>query len=63
MKAGDNIVVIMDGKIRGAEVIAMLSDGRVETSLKTYDGDNARVDRHKAFTDSEWDLVKGEFDV
>jgi len=63
MKTGDNIVVVIDGKIRGAEVISMLPDGRVETSLKTYDGDNARVDRHKAFTDSEWDLVKGEFDV
>ena len=63
MKAGESIVVIIDGKIKGAEVIAMLPDGRVETSLKCYYGDNARVDRHKAFTASEWELVKGEFYV
>ena len=61
MKKGDNIVVILDGDIKGAEVIAMLPDGRVEISLKCYYGDNIRLDRHKAFTDSEWDLVKGEF--
>ena len=63
MKKGDNIVVILDGDIKGAEVIAMLPDGRVEISLKCYYGDNIRLDRHKAFTDSEWDLVKGEFCV
>ena len=63
MKKGESIVVILDGDIKGAEVIAMLPDGRVEISLKTYDGDNFRVDRHKAFTASEWDLVKGEFYV
>lgn len=63
MKKGESIVVIIDGKIKGAEVVAMLADGRVETSLKTYDGPNMRVDRHKAFTASEWDLVKGEFYV
>ena len=61
MKHGDNIVVIIDGDIKGAEVIAMLADGRVETSLKCYYGDNLKVDRHKAFTASEWDKVKGEF--
>ena len=61
MKAGESIVVILDGDIKGAEVIAMLPDGRVEISLKCYYGDNIRLDRHKAFTASEWDLVKGEF--
>ena len=61
MKKGDNIVVILDGDIKGAEVIAMLPDGRVEISLKCYYGDNIRLDRHKAFTASEWELVKGEF--
>lgn len=61
MKKGEDIIVIIDGKIKGVEVIAMLADGRVETSLKTYDGDNLRVERHKAFTASEWDKVKGEF--
>ena len=61
MKKGDNIVVILDGDIKGAEVIAMLPDGRVEISLKCYYGDNIRLDRHKAFTASEWDKVKGEF--
>jgi hypothetical protein len=61
MKKGENIVVIIDGDIKGAEVIAVLADGSVETSIKTYDGDNLRVERHKAFTASEWDQIKGEF--
>ena len=63
MKAGESIVVLIAGDIKGVEVIAMLPDGRVEISLKTYGGDNFIVDRHKAFTASEWDLVKGEFCV
>jgi hypothetical protein len=63
MKTGENIVVIIDGDIKGAEIIKVLPDGGVLTSIKTYDGDYLEVPRHKAFTASEWDKVKGEFSV
>jgi hypothetical protein len=61
MKQGENIVVIVDRDIKGAEVIEVRPDGMVVTSIKTYYGDNTEFPRNKVFTASEWEQVKGEF--
>ena len=61
MKKGESIVLIIDGDIEGAEVIDVLPDGTVVTSIKTYYGDYLISPRSRVFTDSEWQQVKGEY--
>jgi len=59
MKTGDSIVVVLDGDIRGAEVIDMLPDGDVLISRRDYNGDYLAIPRNNAFTVIEWETVKG----
>jgi hypothetical protein len=61
MKKSDNIVVIIDGDIRGAEVVDILPNGDIVTSVKDYYGDYVGFPRGKVFTVSEWEQVKGEY--
>ena len=58
MKRGDNIVVIIDGDIRGAEVREILPNGDVLTSVRDYYGDYVGFPRSKVFTASEWEQVR-----
>jgi hypothetical protein len=58
MKRGDNIVVIIDGDIRGAEVREILPNGDVLTSVRDYYGDYVEFPRSKVFTASEWEQVR-----
>ena len=60
MKKGDDIVVIIDGDIKGAEVIDMLPDGDVLISRRDYNGDYLAIPRNNAFTVVEWQEIKGE---
>lgn len=60
MKKGENIVVIIDGDIKGAEVIDMLPDGDVLISRRDYNGDYLAIPRNNAFTVVEWQEIKGE---
>lgn len=60
MKKGDNIVVIIDGDIKGAEVIDMLPDGDVLINRRDYNGDYLAIPRNNAFTVVEWQEIKGE---
>jgi hypothetical protein len=61
MKKDDYIVVIIDGDIRGAEVVDILPNGDIVTSVKDYYGDYVGFPRGKVFTASEWEQVKGEY--
>ena len=61
MKKSDNIVVIVDGDIRGAEVVDVLPNGDIVTSVKDYYGDYVAFPRNNVFTASEWEQVKGEY--
>jgi hypothetical protein len=60
MKVGDNIVILVDGDIRSAEVKEMLPNGDVLTSIRDYCGDYVEFPRRKVFTTSEWEQVKYE---
>ena len=60
MKTGDSIVVVLDGDIKGAEVVDMLPDGDVLISRKDYNGDYLAIPRNNAFTVIEWQEIKGE---
>ena len=60
MKTGDKIVVVLDGDIKGAEVIDMLPDGDVLISRRDYNGDYLAIPRNNAFAIVEWQQVKGE---
>lgn len=60
MKTGDSIVVVLDGDIKGAEVIDMLPDGDVLISRRDYNGDYLAIPRNNAFTVLQWQQVKGE---
>ena len=60
MKTGDSIVVVLDGDIKGAEVIDMLPDGDVLISRRDYNGDYLAIPRNNAFTVVEWQEIKGE---
>ena len=60
MKTGDRIVVVLDGDIKGAEVVDMLPDGDVLISRKDYNGDYLAIPRNNAFTVIEWQEIKGE---
>ena len=55
MKKNDNIVVIIDGDIKGSEVIDILPNGNVLTSVVDYYGDYVELPRNKVFTASEWE--------
>jgi hypothetical protein len=61
MKKGENIVVIIDGDVRGATVIDILPNGDVLISKTDHDGNYAAFPRGKVFTASEWEQIKGEF--
>ena len=61
MKKGDNVVVLVDGDIKGAEVLDVLPNGNVLTSMRDWDGDYIDLPRHIVFTASEWEQVKGEY--
>lgn len=61
MKTSDNIVVIIDGDIRGAEVVDILPNGDIVTSVKDYYGGYTAFPRNNVFTVSEWEQVKGEY--
>jgi len=58
MKAGDNIVVLIDGDTQGAQVREMLPNGDVLTSVRDYYGDYVEFPRGKVFTASEWEQVR-----
>lgn len=57
MKKGDNIVVIIDGDTKGAEVIQILPDGNVQISIKTYYGDYLDFPPNKIFTAAAWEQL------
>jgi hypothetical protein len=55
MKKGENIVVVIDGDIKGAQVIQVLTDGNVEVSVRDYYGDYLNFPRRQVFTVIEWE--------
>jgi hypothetical protein len=55
MKKGENIVVVIDGDIKGAQVIGVLPDGNVQISVRDYYGDYLDFPRRQVFTASEWE--------
>jgi len=61
MKKGEDIVLMIDGDIKGAQVIDMLPNGNVLTSLKDYYGEYMALPRRIAFTALEWEQIKGEY--
>jgi hypothetical protein len=63
MKIGDNVVVLLDGDIKGAEVLGIAANGDPRVSLRDYDGDYMTLPRRIVFTASEWEQVKGEYCV
>jgi hypothetical protein len=58
MKIGENIVVVIDGDIKGAEVVQVLPDGNVQISVRDYYGDYLNFPRRQVFTASEWEDCK-----
>jgi hypothetical protein len=61
MKVGDNVVLVIDGDIKGATVLEVMPNGEVKTSLKDWDGDFLTFERRLVFTAAEWEAVRGEF--
>lgn len=55
MKKGENIIVVIDGDVKGAQVIQVLTDGNVEISIRDYYGDYLNFSRRQVFTASEWE--------
>jgi hypothetical protein len=58
MKIGENIVVVIDGDIKGAEVVQVLPDGNIQISVRDYYGDYLDFPRRQVFTASEWKVTE-----
>lgn len=61
MQVGDYVIAVLDGDIKGAEVLRIEADGSVLVNRRDYNGDYLMLPRRIVFTASEWEQVKGEY--
>lgn len=55
MKKGENIVALIDGDIKGAEVVQVLPDGDILINRRDYYGEFLAIPRRQVFTAAEWE--------